>query len=121
VEKRPLTKPEHLRDTPGTTMAYLKARPLGLAAHVLGIVAFAVAGITQSSVWSTPDWRISVPGLALTVALAIASIARRERAYALWISGVAFAAIATVLGWFLMVAIVIAVAVILILILHSVM
>jgi hypothetical protein len=121
VEKRPLTKPEHLRDTPGTTAAYLKARPLGLAAHVLGLLAFALAAITQASVWSTPDWRISVPALAITSAAAIASLARREKAYALWISGVALAAIATVLGWFLMVAIVIAVAVILILILHSVM
>jgi len=54
-------------------------------------------------------------------AVAVTSLARREKAYALWIVGLTLAAVATVLGWFLMVAIVIAVAAVLILILHSVM
>jgi hypothetical protein len=121
VDERPLPKPEHLRDVPGTTSAYLAARPAGAAALVLGLLAFAVAAITQHSVWSPPDWRISVPALAITAAVAVASLARREKAYSLWIVGLTLAAVATVLGWFLMVAIVIAVAAVLILILHSVM
>jgi hypothetical protein len=107
-------KPDHLRPVRAP-------RTAAVIALVLGVLAFAVCAITQHDIWSTPDWRISVPGLALTVAAAAASLVRREKSHALWILGVALAAVATVLGWFLMVAIVIAVAVILILILHSVM
>lgn len=109
-----MEKPDHLRQVPAP-------RAAAILALVLGVLAFAVCAITQADIWSTPDWRISVPGLAITAAAAVASIARREKSYALWISGLALAAIATVLGWFLMVAIVIAVAAVLILILHSVM
>ena len=109
-----MEKPDHLRQvrTP---------RAAAIAALVLGVLAFAICAITQNDIWSTPDWRISVPGLAVTTAAAIASLARREKSHVLWIVGLALAASATVLGWFLMVAIVIAVAAVLILILHSVM
>jgi hypothetical protein len=107
-------KPDHLRQVPAP-------RAAAILALVLGVLAFAVCAITQADIWSTPDWRISVPGLAVTAAAAVASVARREKSYALWIAGLALAAVATVLGWFLMVAIVIAVAAVLILILHSVM
>ena len=121
MEERPLTKPEHLRDPSGTTGAYLAARPAGLAALVLGLVAFVVAAVTQHGMWVPPDWRISVPCLVITVAAAVASMARREQASTLWIVGLALATVAVVLGWFLMVAIVVAVAAILMVILHSVM
>ena len=57
----------------------------------------------------------------MTFVAATASLARREKAYALWIVGLALAAAALVLGWFLMVAVVVAVAAILMLILHTVM
>ncbi|HUS32572.1 MAG TPA: hypothetical protein VMZ53_28920 [Kofleriaceae bacterium] len=109
-----MEKPDHLRPvrTP---------RAAAVIALALGVVAFAVCAISQQDIWATPDWRVSVPGLAVTSIAAIASVARREKSHALWIVGVALAAAATVLGWFLMVAIVIAVAAVLILILHSVM
>jgi hypothetical protein len=107
-------KPDHLR--PVRT-----SRAAALVAFALGLLAFAVCAITQADIWSTPDWRISVPGLAVTAVAAVASLVRREKSYALWIAGLTLAAVATVLGWFLMVAIVIAVAAVLILILHSVM
>ena len=109
-----MEKPDHLRSA-------RPSRPAAVAALVLGVVAFAVCAITQQGLWSTPDWRISVPAFALTAFAAIASLARREKAYAFWIVGLCLAAAAVVLGWFLMVAIVIAVAAVLILILHSVM
>jgi hypothetical protein len=116
-----LTKPDHLRDVPGTTTAWLARRPVGLVALVLGVLAFAIAAVTQHSIWSTPDWRISVPAFAITAAASIASLARRENAYALWILGLGLAAAAIVLGWFLMVAIVVAITCVCLLILHSVL
>ncbi|HTL32557.1 MAG TPA: hypothetical protein VL326_05515 [Kofleriaceae bacterium] len=109
-----MEKPDHLRPVRAP-------RPAALVAFALGVIAFAVCAVSQADIWSTPDWRISVPGLALTAIAAVASLARREKSYALWIVGLTLAAVATVLGWFLMVAIVIAVAAVLILILHSVM
>lgn len=111
MEPAPLTKPTHLRER----------SQFAIAAFVAGVIAFAVVCVTQREIWSTPDWRISAPGFALTALASLASIARREKAYALWIAGLGFAAASLVLGWFLMVAIVAAVAAILMLILHTVM
>lgn len=96
-------------------------RPAGLAALVLGILAFTVVAVTQHSLWSAPDWRISVPAFAVTAIAAIASLARREKAYPLWVVGLGLAAAALVLGWFLMLSIVVGVTAILLLILHTVM
>jgi len=63
-----------------------------------------------------------VPGFALTAIAALASIARREPgAYPLWVAGLGLAALSLVLGWFLLVAIVVAVTVVVILILHALM
>lgn len=109
-----MEKPDHLRHATARS-------PLAIAALVLGIVAFAVVCGSQREMWSTPDWRLSVPGFAITAAASLMSLARRERAYPLWIVGLALAAASLVLGWFLMVAIVAAVAAILMLILHTVM
>jgi len=77
--------------------------------------------VTQDQLWATPDPRISVPAFALTAVAAIASIARRERAYPLWLLGLGLAAAALVLGWFLMLVVIVAATAALILILHSVM
>ena len=85
------------------------------------MISFVVVAVTQEQIWSTPDWRISVPGFAVTAIAALASIARRERAYPLWLLGLGLAAASLVLGWFLMLAVVIGVTATLILILHSVM
>ena len=114
MDPAPLTKPEHLRLAP-------ERSPFAIAALALGIVAFAVVCVSQREMWSTPDWRFSVPGFALTAIVSLVSLARREKAFGLWIVGLALAAASLVLGWFLMVAIVVAVAAILMLILHTVM
>jgi len=117
----PLAKPEHLRDVPTSGSAWLARRPAGLAALVLGILAFAVVAVVQDPLWSTPDWRVTVPGFVLTALAATASIVRRERAHALWLVGLGAAAAALVLGWFFLLAIVIGATALVMLILHSVM
>ena len=102
--------------------SWLAARPAALATLALGMIAFAVVAISQHELWSTPDWRISVPAFAVTALAALVSIARREAgAYPLWLLGLGLAGAALVLGWFLMLAIVIGATAVLILILHAVM
>jgi hypothetical protein len=112
-----LDKPDHLR--PGGD--WLARHVAGVAALALGALAFVVVAVTQEPLWSTPDPRLSVPGFVLTLIAATASIARRERAYPLWLGGVGLAAAALVLGWFLMLAVIVAATAALILILHSVL
>jgi hypothetical protein len=101
---------------------WLARRPAGTAALVLGLASFVVVAIAQPALWSTPDLRLSLPGLAATALAAAVSLARREHdAYPLWLLGVGLAGAAVVLGWFLMFAIVIGATALLILILHAVM
>lgn len=121
MDDRPLAKPAHLRDTPKSPKEWLASRPIGLAALVLGLIAFAVAAILNDPMWSTPDWRITVPGFVLTAIASAASIARKERAWGLWLVGIGLAGAALVLGWFLLVALVIGATALLMLILNSVM
>jgi hypothetical protein len=121
VSERPLPKPEHLRDVPTSRGEWLAKRPAGLAALVLGLVAFAVAAMVTEPMWSSPDWRVSVPGFAATAIASLVSIARRERAYGLWLVGLGAAAAALVLGWFLLFAIVVGATALMMLILHTVM
>lgn len=115
MDPAPLAKPDHLMK------ATQKRSPAAIVALVLGVASFVVVMVAQRELWSTPDWRISVPGVSLTFLASLASVARREKAYALWVTGLALSAAALVLGWFLMVAVVVAVAAILMLILHAVM
>jgi hypothetical protein len=121
VSESPLPKPAHLGDVPTSRGKWLATRPAGLAALVFGVAAFVVVLMTTTPAFSAPDWRISVPGFAVTAAAAIASIVRRERAWTLWLAGIGFAGAALVLGWFLMVAIVIGATAALMLILNTVM
>ena len=117
-----LDKPAHLRPVDGSASSWLARRPVGLAAAALGLLSFIVVAVSQGQLWSTPDWRISVPGFVLTAAAAVVSVARREiGAYPLWLLGVGLAGAALVLGWFLMLAIVIGATAILMLILHALM
>jgi hypothetical protein len=117
----PLQKPVHLRPV-ASRRGWLAQRPAGAAAAALGLLSFVVVAVAQPALWSTPDWRISVPGLAAAAIAALISIARREpAAYPLWLIGLGLAGAAVVLGWFLMLAIVIGATVVLILILHAVM
>jgi hypothetical protein len=125
TEDVPLTRPAHLRPgvaSAASRWAWLARRPAGTAAALLGLTAFVVVAVAQPRVWATPDWHLSVPGAIATAALALISVARREpAAYPLWLVGLGLAGAALVLGWFLMLAIVIGVTVVLILILHAVM
>lgn len=117
----PLEKPDHLRpaETP-TAAAWLARRKLAVVAAALGLLSFLIVAISQGEIWATPDWRVSVPGFALTAIVSILSLARREPGgYWIWGLGLALAAAAIVLGWFLMVAIIVAAAAVLILILHA--
>ncbi|MDB4958872.1 MAG: hypothetical protein JWO36_6441 [Myxococcales bacterium] len=116
----PLTKPDHLR--PDAVQGdWIVRHAAGIAALVLGVVSFVIVAVAQEPLWSTPDWRISIPGFALTALASSASIARRERASPLWLLGLGLAGAALVLGWFLMLAVIVGVTALLILILHSVM
>ncbi|CAN5906195.1 hypothetical protein BH11MYX3_BH11MYX3_10870 [soil metagenome] len=118
-----MDKPDHLRPVAETSPSvWLAQRPAALVAAVLGLLSFIIVAISQGELWSTPDWRISVPCFAATAIASLASIARKERgAYPLWTIGLGLAAAALVLGWFLMLAIVIGATAILMLILHAVM
>lgn len=104
-----------------TPSSWLAKRPFGLAAAVLGLLAFVVVAAAQDELWSASDLRLAIPGFALTAAAAGVSVARREGAYALWLLGLGLAGAALVLGWFLMVTIVVAATAILMLIVHALM
>ncbi len=118
-----MDKPDHLRPVADTSPSvWLAARPAALIAAVLGLVSFVVVAISQRELWSTPDWRISVPCFTATALASLVSMVRKERdGYPLWTIGLGLAAAALVLGWFLMLAIVIGATAILMLILHAVM
>jgi hypothetical protein len=117
-----MQKPEHLRPIEASRWGWLARRPAGVLAAALGLASFVVVAVVQPALWATSDWRISVPGLALTAIAALASIARREHAaYPWWLAGLGLASAALVLGWFLMLVIVIGATGVLILILHAVM
>lgn len=115
-----MEKPSHLSPA-NPNGGWLATRPAGIIAAALGLVAFVVVAIASGELGATPDWRISVPGFALTAIAAIASIARRERgAYPFWLIGLGLAAASLVLGYFLIVAIVIGASVVAVLILHAI-
>jgi hypothetical protein len=121
VEERPLTRPEHLRDVPSTRGEWLARRPWALASLVLGVISFVAVAASQPVLWSTPDWRISVPCFAITAIASLGALARREPGHGLWLAGLGFAAAALVLGWFMMLALVIGATLILMLIVSTVM
>ncbi len=117
-----MDKPEHLK--PATAVGrveWLRGHAAGVAALGLGLVAFALAAMTQHGAWSSPDWRISVPGFVVTLAASVASLVRREKAWLLWPIGLGLAAAALVLGWFLMIAVIIGATLIVMLIVHALM
>jgi hypothetical protein len=121
VADGPLERPAHLQ-RPAEAGPWLATRKAAAAALALGVLAFLIAAVVHGRLSSSPDWRLTVPGFAATAIAAAASIARREpRGYLLWGLGLGLAGAAIVLGWFLMLAIVIAATAIVILILHAVM
>jgi len=123
VDDGPLIKPAHL--APGGHAApgagWLVPRIAGLATLALGLIAFVLVAVTQRQVLDQPDWRISVPCFVATAIAAAGSLARREHAHALVLGGLGLAAAALVLGWFMLLAIVIAALIAVILVLHAVL
>ncbi len=117
----PLGKPDHLRDVPTTPTEWMSTHLAGLAALVLGVISFTVVAIVQEPMWTTPPWQLSVPGVAAAALAALVSLRRREGTHWLWIVGLGLAAASTVLGWFLMFAIVIGGTAVLMLILNVLM
>jgi len=93
----------------------------GLAALLLGGLAFVVVSLQSQPLWATPDWRITAPFFAITAAAAVLSLVRREGAPAMPLLGAGLAAVTLVLGWFVVVAAVVAATAALILILSMVM
>lgn len=114
-----MPRPEHLDPQPLPVNVWFARHGASAAALALGVVAFVVAAVAQDVVWGTPDVRISAPMFGATAIAAIVAVARRERAYWLWIGGLALAVSAMVLGWILVLGIVVAAAAALILILHA--
>ncbi len=100
---------------------WLVQNALAVTSLALGVVGFVVVVVTQQALWTIPDWRISVPAFVVTASVAGGSIARRERAYPIWLLGVGLAGASIVLGWFFLLAIVVVVTTALILILHALM
>jgi len=123
----PLHKPDHLdgRASPydgrRRPRVWLQQHAAGVLALALGALAFIVVAVSQTQMWETPDWRISVPGFVLTGATAVAAIVRKEHSSTLWLLGLGLAGAALVLGWVLMLAVIIGATAVLILIFHSVM
>lgn len=118
----PLTKPDHLKpvEDDESAGAWIAKRKAAVAAGVLGVLSFFVVAVTQTEFWATPDWRISVPGFVLTAIASGLSLARREpKGYWIWPLGLGLAAASIVLGWFFMIAVVVAGAALLMLILHA--
>lgn len=99
---------------------WMVAHTFGLLALAIGAVAFVVVTLQQDAVWATPDWRITVPFFTAALVVGVVALARREGPL-LPLAGVGLAAIALVLGWFLVMAIIVAVVAALILILSVVM
>jgi hypothetical protein len=92
----------------------------GIIAIVVGFVGLVAAYWLQfgpdHAITQVPDLRVTIPFLVVTVASGTVALVRGERMRGLPIAGMAMATAATVLGWFILVAAVAAVAVIAILI-----
>lgn len=107
--------------TQESIVAWAARHPLGLLALVVGAVGFVVTFMVQDPLWSMPSPRLTVPFFGAALVLAVVSIARKEGLLILPITGLALATLAIVLGWFLMMAIIVGVAALLILIMSVVM
>lgn len=94
---------------------------VGLGTLALGAIAFVVVTLGQDALWAMPDWRVTVPFFVATLAGTVVSLARREGLPVLPLGGLGLAAVTLVLGWFLVMAAIIAVTAILILIMSMVM
>jgi hypothetical protein len=113
-------------ETPAPAVVpWLKAHMLGLICLGIGLAAVAVAsalyfggGGDQPRI---PDFRITTPFLVVSLVLAVASVVRRERAWALPVSGVGLAACAMVLGWAVVIGVIVLITAVVILVMSKVM
>lgn len=117
----PSLRPAAAAAGPEPAAQWLAKNATGLAALIVGAVGFVVTFMVQDPMWSMPDHRLTVPFFGLALVLAVVSVARREGTLVLPVAGVALAALAMVLGWFLVMALIVAVAAIVILIMSMVM
>lgn len=117
----PSLRPATAAAGPEPAAQWLAKNATGLAALVVGAVGFVVTFMVQDPLWSMPDHRLTVPFFGLALVLGVVSVARRESTLVLPVAGVALAALAMVLGWFLVMALIVAVAAIVILIMSMVM
>lgn len=116
MDERPLPKPDHLGPH-----EWRATHAAGIVTLVLGALSLIVTLIAQNQLWSTPDWRITVPGFVVTAIAATLAIIRKEKSSVYWLLGLGLAGSALVLGWVMMLAIILGVMLALILVLHSVM
>lgn len=72
----------------------------GVIALTIGTAGFITVTVNQTTFWSQPDWRISIPFFVLTLVATVISLVRKEETYALPLLGLGLAAAALVLGWF---------------------
>ena len=117
----PSLRPAAAAAGPEPAAQWLARNATGLAALIVGAVGFVVTFMVQDPLWSMPDHRLTVPFFGLALVLAVVSVARRESTLVLPVAGVALAALAMVVGWFLVMALIVAVAAIVILIMSMVM
>lgn len=117
----PSLRPAAAAAGPEPAAQWLARNATGLAALIVGAVGFVVTFMVQDPLWSMPDHRLTIPFFGLALVLAVVSVARREGTLVLPVAGVALAALAMVLGWFLVMALIVAVAAIVILIMSMVM
>jgi hypothetical protein len=90
-------------------------------ALAVGLFGFIAAAIAQDHVFGPASLAVALPAFVLALAASLASHLRREGAPALWLAGLGLAVAALVLGWFLLVAVVVAATCAVIVILHAVM
>ena len=117
----PSLRPAAAAAGPEPAAQWLARNATGLAALIVGAVGFVVTFMVQDPLWSMPDHRLTVPFFGLALVLGVVSVARRESTLVLPVAGVALAGLAMVLGWFLVMALIVAVAAIVILIMSMVM
>ena len=105
--------------------SWFKDQPAAVVCLALGAIAIAVATIFvmqgQGLFEELPDLRVMLPLWLLCAAAGGASVLRKERSYALVLSGVALASASLLLGWVLALVAVAAVALVIIHVLGELM
>jgi hypothetical protein len=104
-----------LKQSAGSIGPWYRRYAFSTAALVLGVIALLVAFYLQfgrgKAITDVPDLRVTLPLLAVTIAVGVAALIRRERLWALPVAGMACAVGGVVVGWLVLVGAVAAVAV----------